>query len=112
MKIYMSERAIDNIVRFRHNRFKMAESSNPESGLLHLPPNKDLRFSPTRRRGFLSGIGKVVAIATGAIGAAWGGSKLLETAIDKDQRVQDAQIKAHEQQIQSQTNIERLPPSK
>lgn len=108
----MSERAIDNIVRFRHNEFKMAESSNPEGGLVHLPPNKDLRFRPTQRRSFLSGIGKVVAIATGAIGAAWGGSKLLETTIDKDQKVQDAQIKAHEQQVQSQTNIEQLPPTK
>ena len=107
----MREIDIDNISKFIHNEFTMAELSNPEDGLVHLPPNKDLRFAPTKRRGFLSGIGKVVAIATGAIGTAWGGSKLLETAIDKDHKVQDAQIEAH-QQAQSQTNIERPPSSR
>lgn len=117
----MRERVIDTKIIIIHNGVYMAEKSGeyqPVGSIkLKLPkqsaiynPGKSFRSGPSpSRRGLFA---RVIGIAAGALGAAWGGSKLLETAIDKDHKVQDAQIEAHNQQNQSQTNIERSPASK
>lgn len=117
----MRKRVIDTKIINIHNRVYMAEESGEYQPIgltkLKIPkqselynPGKSFRSGPSpSRRGLFA---RVIGIAAGALGAAWGGSKLLETAIDKDHKVQDAQIEAHNQQNQSQTNIEIAPSSK
>lgn len=116
----MSERAIDTKIITIHNGVYMAEESGEYrpigSTKLKIPKQSEI-YNPGRsfrsgsfpsRRGLFA---KVIGIAAGALGAAWGGSELLKTAIDKDHKVQDAQIGTYKQQVQSQTNIEQLPPT-
>lgn len=106
----MNERAIDNPKKLIHNRYHMAEEGVeyqpfgktrlriPKDSELYHPGKSFRSASHPSRRGLLA---KIVAITAGALGAAWGGSELVKRAVDKDQKVQDSQIQAHEQQVQS-----------